>query len=89
MLGRIGKKKSIPKPKPQISKHEKFMQMDPYARATIISRRESAKRGDVYKGTAVVGTPGPHRTAESLKKFWGKGTYQLTDPVRKKPSGKK
>ena len=92
MLGRIGKKKPILKPKPQISKHEKFMQMDPYARATIISRRESAKRGDVWTGTSIVGTPGPHRSAASLKKYWGPHSYQLTDPVRKvrkKPSGKK
>ena len=94
LLGRLGKKKPVsPKAPTKIKtakeKHDEFMQMDPYARAAIISRRESAKRGDVYKGTAVVGTPGPHRTAESIKKFWGKGTYQLTDPVRKKPSGKK
>ena len=91
MLGRIGKKKSIPKPKPQISKHEKFMQMDPYARATIISRRESAKRGDIYTGTSVVGTPSPHRSAKAIKKYSGPHSYQLTDPARKRrgPSGKK
>jgi hypothetical protein len=84
MLGRIGKKKPIPKPKPQISKHEKFMQMDPYARATIISRRESAKRGDVWSGTSIVGTPGPHRSAKAIKKYHGPRSYQLTDPVRKR-----
>jgi len=93
-LGMLGKKKPKPiskpsKPKTAKEKHDEFMQLDPFVRNKIISARESAKRGDVYKGTAVVGTPGPHRTAESLKKFWGKGTYQLTDPVRKKPSGKK
>ena len=94
MLGRVGKKKPVApktpsKPKTAKEKHDEFMQKDPYERAAIISRRESAKRGDVWTGTSIVGTPGPHRTAESLKKFWGKGTYQLTDPVRKKPSGKK
>ena len=91
MLGRIGKKKSIPKPKPQISKHEKFMQMDPYARATIISRRESAKRGDVWSGTSIVGTPSKERSAKAIKKYHGPRSYQLTDPVRKRrgPSGKK
>ena len=84
MLGRIGKKKSIPKPKPQISKHEKFMQMDPYARATIISRRESAKRGDVWSGTSIVGTPSKERSAKAIKKYHGPRSYQLTDPVRKR-----
>ena len=91
MLGRIGKKKPTPKPKPQISKHEKFMQMDPYARATIISRRESAKRGDVWSGTSIVGTPSKERSAKAIKKYHGPRSYQLTDPVRKRrgPSGKK
>ena len=96
LLGRLGKKKPVApktpsKPKTAKEKHDEFMQLDPFVRNKIISARESAKRGDVYKGTAVVGTPGPHRTAESLKKFWGKGTYQLTDPVKKRkgPSGKK
>ena len=91
MLGRMGKKKPTPKPKPQISKHEKFMQKDPYERGAIISRRESAKRGDVYTGTSVVGTPSPHRSAKAIKKYSGPHSYQLTDPVRKRrgPSGKK
>ena len=96
MLGRVGKKKPVApktpsKPKTAKEKHDEFMQLDPFARNKIISARESAKRGDVYKAGSVMGTPGPHRTAESLKKFWGKGTYQLTDPVRKRkgPSGKK
>jgi len=60
------------------------MQLDPFVRRNIISARESAKRGDVYKAGSVMGTPGPHRSAESIKKFWGKGTYQLTDPVKKR-----
>ena len=93
MLGRMGKKKPTPaaKPRPKTAKekHDEFMQLDPFVRNKIISARESAKRGDVYKAGSVMGTPGPHRSAESIKKFWGKGTYQLTDPVRKKPSGKK
>ena len=96
LLGRLGKKKPVApktpsKPKTAKEKHDEFMQLDPFVRNKIISARESAKRGDVYKGTAVVGPPGPHRTAESIKKFWGKGTYQLTDPVRNRrgPSGKK
>ena len=96
MLGRVGKKKPVApkapsKPKTAKEKHDEFMQMDPYARAAIISRRESAKRGDVWTGTSIVGTPGPHRSAASLKKYWGPHSYQLTDPVRKRkgPSGKK
>ena len=96
MLGRMGKKKPTPTPKPSRpktakEKHDEFMQKDPYERGAIISRRESAKRGDVWTGTSIVGTPSPHRSAESIKKFWGKGTYQLTDPVKKRkgPSGKK
>ena len=95
MLGRMGKKKPTPKapsrPKTAKEKHDEFMNMDPYARAAIISRRESAKRGDVWTGTSIVGTPGPHRSAASLKKYWGPHSYQLTDPVRKRkgPSGKK
>ena len=96
-LGLLGRLK--PKPKPTVKprpkttkeKHDEFMQLDPFVRNKIISARESAKRGDVYKAGSVMGTPGPHRSAESIKKFWGKGTYQLTDPVRKRkgPSGKK
>jgi len=95
-LGMLGKKKPTPKPKPSRpktakEKHDEFMQLDPFVRRKIVSARESAKRGDVYKAGTVVDTPSPHRSAESIKKFWGKGTYQLTDPVRKRrgPSGKK
>ena len=89
MLGRMGKKKPTPTPKPSRpktakEKHDEFMQEDPFVRGKIISARESARRGDVYKGTTVVGTPGPHRTAESIKKYHGKGSYQLTDPARKR-----
>jgi len=96
LLGRVGKKKPVApkapsKPKTAKEKHDEFMQKDPYERAAIISRRESAKRGDVWTGTSIVGTPGPHRSAASLKKYWGPHSYQLTDPVRKRkgPSGKK
>ena len=92
--------KPKPKPTPKApsrsktakEKHDEFMNMDPYARAAIISRRESAKRGDVWTGTSIVGTPSKERSAASLKKYWGPHSYQLTDPVRKvrkKPSGKK
>jgi hypothetical protein len=98
-LGLLGRLKPKPKPKPTVKprpkttkeKHDEFMQLDPFVRRNIISARESAKRGDVYKAGSVMGTPGPHRSAESIKKFWGKGTYQLTDPVKKRkgPSGKK
>jgi len=87
LLGRMGKKKPIPKapsrPKTAKEKHDEFMNMDPYARGTIISRRESAKRGDVWTGTSIVGTPGPHRTAKAIKKYHGPHSYQLTDPKRK------
>ena len=88
-LGMLGKKKPISKPK--ISKHEEFMQKDPYERGAIISKRKSAERGDVYTGTSVVGTPSPHRSAKAIKKYSGPRSYQLTDPVRKRrgPSGKK
>tara|TARA_R110000751_G_C13513712_1_gene451871 strand:+ start:100 stop:408 length:309 start_codon:yes stop_codon:yes gene_type:complete len=92
-LGMLGKKKPTPtpKPKPHISKHEKFMQKDPYERAAIISRQKSAKRGDVWSGNTIVGTPSPHRSAAAIKKYHGPRSYQLTDPVRKRkgPSGKK
>ena len=96
MLGRVGKKKPTPKPKPSRpktakEKHDEFMQLDPFVRGKILSARESAKKGDVFKGTAVMGRPSKERSAESLKKHWGPGAYQLTDPARKvkKPSGKK
>jgi hypothetical protein len=88
MLGRMGKKKPTPttKPRPKTAKekHDEFMQKDPYERGAIISRRESAKRGDVWTGTSIVGTPSPHRSAEAIKKYHGKGAYQLTDPARKR-----
>ena len=95
-LGLLGKKKPTPTPKPSRpktakEKHDEFMQKDPYERGAIISRRESAKRGDVYTGTSVVGTPHSQRSAKAIKKYSGPGSYQLTDPVRKRrgPSGKK
>jgi len=92
-LGMLGKKKPTPKAKPSRpktakEKHDEFMQKDPYERGAIISRRESAKRGDVWTGTSIVGTPSPHRSAEAIKKYHGKGAYQLTDPARKR-RGKK
>jgi len=92
-LGMLGKKKPKPtakpsRPKTAKEKHDEFMQKDPYERGAIISRRESAKRGDVWTGTSIVGTPSPHRSAKAIKKYSGPHSYQLTDPVRK-PSGKK
>jgi len=96
LLGKLGKKKPVAskapsKPKTAKEKHDEFMQKDPYERGAIISRRESAKRGDVWTGTSIVGTPGPHRSAKAIKKYHGPGAYQLTDPIRKRkgPSGKK
>ena len=76
MLGRMGKKKPVApktpsKPKTAKEKHDEFMQKDPYERGAIISRRESAKRGDVWTGTSIVGTPGPHRSAKAIKKYHG------------------
>ena len=96
-LGLLGKLKPKPKPKPKPTpkttkeKHDEFMQLDPFVRGKILSARESAKKGDVFKGTSVMGRPSKERSAESLKKHWGPGAYQLTDPARKvkKPSGKK
>ena len=93
-FGMLGKKKPTPTPKPSRpktakEKHDEFMQKDPYERGAIISRRESAKKGDVFKGTSVMGRPSPQRSAESLKKHWGPGSYQLTDPARKKPRTRK
>ena len=89
-----GKPKPISKPsrpKTAKEKHDEFMQLDPYERGAIISRRKSAKKGDVFKGTSVMDTPSKGRSAASIKKFWGPRSYQLTDPARKvkKPSGKK
>jgi len=93
LLGKIGKKKPVApkapsKPKTAKEKHDEFMQKDPYERGAIISRRESAKRGDVWTGTSIVGTPSPHRTAKAIKKYHGPRSYQLTDPARKR-RGKK
>ena len=87
-LGMLGKKKAVTKVLPKISKHEKFMQQDPFVRKRILDARESAKKGDVYKGTSVMDTPSKERSAESIKKHWGPRSYQLTDPSRK-PRGKK
>ena len=92
-LGMLGKKKPTPTPKPSRpktakEKHDEFMQKDPYERGAIISRRESAKRGDVYTGTSVVGTPSPHRSAKAIKKYSGPRSYQLTDPKRRGPHAK-
>ena len=96
LLGKLGPKpkpKPTAKPRPKTAKekHDEFMQKDPYERGAIISRRESAKRGDVWTGTSIVGTPSPHRSAKAIKKYSGPHSYQLTDPVRKRrgPSGKK
>ena len=72
-----------PRPKTAKEKHDEFMQKDPYERGAIISRRESAKRGDVWTGTSIVGTPSPHRSAKAIKKYHGPKSYQLTDPARK------
>ena len=82
---------SRPKTKTAKEKHDEFMQKDPYERGAIISKRKSAKKGDVFKGTSVMDTPSKGRSAASIKKFWGPRSYQLTDPARKvkKPSGKK
>ena len=87
-LGMLGKKKPVaPKapsrPKTAKEKHDEFMQKDPYERGAIISRQKSAKRGDVWTGTSIVGTPSPHRSAAAIKKYSGPHSYQLTDPARK------
>ena len=91
--GMLGKLKPKPKPTPKTkpwkptTKHEKeqaFANLDPYERGAIISRRESAKRGDVWTGTSIVGTPSPHRSAKAIKKYSGPHSYQLTDPARKR-----
>ena len=83
MLGKIGKKKAVAKAPPKISKHEKFMQQDPFVRKRILDARESAKKGDVYVAGSVMDTPSKDRSAASIKKFWGPRAYQLTDPARK------
>ena len=76
------------RPKTAKEKHDEFMQKDPYERGAIISKRKSAKKGDVFKGTSVMDTPSEGRAAASIKKFWGPRSYQLTDPARKQ-RGKK
>ena len=82
--GMLGKLKPKPKPTAKPKPQERFVDKDPYERAAIISRRESAKRGDVWSGNTIVGTPGPHRSAAAIKKYHGPRSYQLTDPVRKR-----
>ena len=77
MLGRMGKKKPTPQAKPSRpktvkEKHDEFMQEDPFVRGKIISARESKRRGDVInKAGHIVGTPSPHRSRESIKKYHG------------------
>ena len=71
------------RPKTAKEKHDEFMQLDPFVRGKILSARESAKKGDVFKGTSVMDTPSKGRSAASIKKFWGPRSYQLTDPSRK------
>ena len=87
----LSKKKPTPKPapkEPKVGSKEWFDKQDPFVRNKILSLRASAKRGDVYdKAGNVVGTPSPHRSAESIKKHWGPGTYQLSKKQTK--SGKK
>ena len=87
----LSKKKPAPKPapkEPKVGSKEWFDKQDPFVRNKILSIRASAKRGDVYdKAGNVVGTPGPHRSGESIKKHWGPGTYQLSKKQTK--SGKK
>ena len=76
----ITKKKPVPKPapkEPKIGSKEWFDKAGPFERNKVIARRESAKRGDVYnKAGTVVGTPGPHRSAETIMKRHP-GSYQL------------
>ena len=77
LLGRLGKKKPVsPKAPTKIKtakeKHDEFMQLDPFVRGKIISARESKRRGDVInKAGHIVGTPSPHRSRESIKKYHG------------------
>ena len=77
LLGRVGKKKPVApkvpsKPKTAKEKHDEFMQEDPFVRGKIISARESKRRGDVInKAGHIVGTPSPHRSRESIKKYHG------------------
>ena len=79
-VGKIGKKKTTPKPapkEPKLGSKEWFDKQDPFVRNKILGLRESAKRGDVYnKAGTVVGTPNPHRSAEAIMKRHP-GSYQL------------
>ena len=76
----LSKKKPTPKPapkEPKIGSKEWFDKAGPFERNKVIARRESAKRGDVYnKAGTVVGTPSPHRSAETIMKRHP-GSYQL------------
>ena len=76
----VSKKKPVPKPapkEPKIGSKEWFDKAGPFERNKVVSARESAKRGDVYnKAGTVVGTPGPHRSAETIMKRHP-GSYQL------------
>jgi hypothetical protein len=84
------KKKPTPKPskpEPKMGSKEWFDKQDPFVRNKILSIRASAKRGDVYnKAGTVVGTPNPHRTAETIMKRHP-GSYQLSKTQTK--SGKR
>ena len=80
-IGKIlSKKKPTPKPapkEPKIGSKEWFDKAGPFERNRVVAARESAKRGDVYnKAGTVVGTPGPHRSAETIMKRHP-GSYQL------------
>ena len=76
----ITKKKPVPKPapkEPKIGSKEWFDKAGPFERNRVVAARESAKRGDVYnKAGTVVGTPSPHRSAETIMKRHP-GSYQL------------
>jgi len=90
IAGKLGKKKPTSKPaakEPKIGSKEWFDKQDPFVRNKVLSVRASAKRGDVYnKAGTVVGTPNPHRTAETIMKRHP-GSYQLSTKQTK--SGKK
>jgi len=90
IASKVFKKKPTPKaaPKePKVGSKEWFDKQDPFVRNKVLSVRASAKRGDVYnKAGTVVGTPNPHRTAETIMKRHP-GSYQLSTKQTK--SGKK
>ena len=90
MLGRMGKKKSIPKPskpEPKMGSKEWFDKQDPFVRNKILSIRASAKRGDVHDaGGNVVATPHKERSAKTIMKRHP-GSYQLSTKQTK--SGKR